>query len=58
MNDPILDDMDTKDVDLARKLAIIDHLRPLENCMTKLNRTNIPNLPLVYEKGFIKIEDD
>jgi len=56
MNDSLLGDMDTKDVDHARKLAIIDHLRPLQNQLTRINRTKIPNLRLVYEKGFIKIK--
>lgn len=39
MNDPLLDDMDTKDANLERKLDIIDHLRPLQAQLTALNRT-------------------
>lgn len=56
MNDPILDDMDKTDVDTTRKYAIIEHLRPLQNQLTALNRTKIPNLKLVYDKLWFKTE--
>ena len=56
MNDPLLEDMDTKDANLIRKLHIIDRLRPLQAQLTALNRTQIPNLKLVYDKAWFKIE--
>lgn len=56
MCDQLLDEMDTKVVDNQTKYKIIEHLRPLQDQLTALNKTGIPNLPLIYEKGMCQIE--
>jgi len=56
MNDEILEDMDINVCDRKTKIKIIQHLEPLENCLLELNKTQVPNLKLVYEKGFIMSE--